>query len=129
MWECKRIAVKTKSGLYVVITVKMHHVDEGGPGDRVSAAAQQEVGHSQDTFHPDAHGQLIRFSNNGSSATRNHAAQEFNHGLVFSSTPLSGLACTNSSLLFVVNHGIFQLNIERIHRKINSLLHTFILIN
>lgn len=40
------------------------------------------------TFHPKS-GQLVTLASNRRTATRSHAAQEFNHGLVFSNTPLA----------------------------------------
>lgn len=40
------------------------------------------------TFHPKC-GQLVTLSASRRTATRSHAAQEFNHGLVFSNAPLA----------------------------------------
>jgi hypothetical protein len=50
------------------------------------------------TFHPKC-GQLVTLSSNRRSATRTHAAQEFNHGLVLSNTPLVDNQVLEKSLL------------------------------
>ena len=55
------------------------------------------------TFHPKC-GQLVTLTSTRRTATRSYAAQEFNHGLVFSNTPL----CDNQ---------IFEVKLDK---KVNS---------
>lgn len=56
-----------------------------GIGDK--AAVPSGAGSVSPSFHPRC-GQLVAFSSGHRCASRTHAAQEFNHGLVLSSQPL-----------------------------------------
>jgi neuralized-like protein 4 len=64
----------------------------GKPPEAVGPSSSSSVGGATassvvPSFHPRS-GQLVSFSNGHRCASRTHAAQEFNHGLVLSSQPL-----------------------------------------
>ena len=81
----------------------MINVSENQIGQSGMTQRAQEGEDLHQTFHSQC-GQLIRISGCRRSASRSHASQEFNHGLVFSSAPL-------------VDDQIFEI---RIDKKIDS---------
>merc|ERR550532_3669697 len=59
----------------------------GRPSESPLALLQDATGTSGPVFHSRC-GQLVTLSKDNRTASRSHATQEFNHGLVFSAVPL-----------------------------------------
>ena len=82
----------------------------GGGGIKPQLDNQLQMTTGPPSFHPKC-GQLVTLCSSRKTATRSHAVQEFNHGLVFSHTPL-----VDNQVCFV----LFYLHGSKVKKKISK---------